>query len=89
MVSFGLIYLPSTAELPRLIRWRHRWILLRWRRWAVPVICAVPYLGSLLWLMQRGLFWVAAVLLAPLVMGLAVMALTWWLERLEFRRPRT
>jgi hypothetical protein len=86
MRSWSWIFLPNTAELTPLIRLRHRWILLRWRRWAVPALCCLPYLGSILWLMGRGLYWVAAVLLAPLLMGLAVMVLTWWLERLEFRR---
>ena len=66
---------------------RHRWILLQWRRWAIPCLCAIPYFGSILWLIYRGLLWVAGVLLAPLLMGIAVIALTWWLERKSFVAP--
>ena len=66
---------------------RHRWILLQWRRWMAPLLCAIPYLGSILWLISKDLLWVAAVLLAPLFMGFVLVSLTWWLERLEFRHP--
>lgn len=88
MGNFSAISLPSTVDLSVWARLRHRWILCQWRRWAVPVLCAVPYFGSILWLIQRDLLWVAGVLLAPLLMGLVVIALTWWLERQEFRRPK-
>ena len=55
--------LPLTAKL------RHWVITSRWQRWLFPTCCAVPYLAILLWLLSRGLIWVAQVLLAPLVMG--------------------
>lgn len=87
MSSCSWISLPSIADLPPWVRLRHRWILFQWRRWLVPLICALPYFGSIVWLIQRELVWVAGVLLAPLLMGLVVIALTWWLERMEFRRP--
>ena len=87
MGNFSLISLPSTADLSLWVRLRHRLILCQWRRWAVPVLCFIPYAGSILWLIHRELLWVAGVLLAPLLMGLVVVGLTWWLERQEFRRP--
>ena len=51
------------------------------------VSCLVlhPYLAILGWLLMRGLFWVAQVLLAPLLMGAVLAALTLWLARQEFR----
>ena len=44
-----------------------------------------PHLAILIWLLMRGLFWVAQVLLAPLLMGAVLAALTLWLARQEFR----
>ena len=32
-------------------RLRHIWIRSRFHRWIVPVVCAVPYIGSMLWLL--------------------------------------
>ena len=37
------------------------------------------------WLLMRGLFWVAQVLLAPLLMGAVLAGLTLWLAPQEFR----
>ena len=48
---------------------RHWVITSRWQRWLFPFCCAVPYLAILIWLLSRGLIWVAQILLAPLVMG--------------------
>ena len=45
----------------------------------------MPYLGIIVWLLSRGLVWVAQVLLAPLLMGLVLAGLTIWLARQEFR----
>ena len=56
----------------------------RWQRWLFPACCGVPYLAILLWLLGRGLIWVAQVLLAPLVMGV-LAGMTFWLARQEFR----
>ena len=65
---------------------RHLWIRSRWRRWSFPVLCAVPYLGSLLWLLLRGQIWIVQIMLAPLLMGALLAALTLLLAHLEFRR---
>ena len=59
MGNFSSISLPSTADLSLRVRLRHRLIQLQWRRWAVPLLCAVPYFASILWLIQRELQWVA------------------------------
>ena len=81
------IFLANTAKDSLHVRVRHRLILLQWRRWLVPFLCSIPYSCSILWLIS-GLAWVAGVLLAPLVMGTVLIGLTFWLERLEYRRPR-
>ena len=67
-------------------RFRHFWIRSRWRRWSVPVLCALPYLGSLIWLLLRGQVWIVQIMLAPLLMGALLAALTLLLSHLEFRR---
>ena len=87
MNSCSLISLRNIADLSLWVRLRHYLILFQWRRWLVPVLCALPYFCSIVWLIQRDLVWVAGVLLAPLLMSIVVIALTWWLERMEFRRP--
>ena len=55
------------------------------RRWFLPLACAVPYLGSLVWLFQRGQVWIVQIMLAPLLMMLLLGLLTFFLARLEFR----
>lgn len=45
----------------------------------------MPYMGILIWLLSRGLIWIAQVLLAPLVMGGVLAGMTLWLARQEFR----
>jgi len=67
------------------VRLRHLLITSRWQRWLFPAICIVPYLAILVWLLSRGLFWVAQVLLAPLLMGAVLAALTLALAKAEFR----
>lgn len=69
---------------------RHLLILSGWRRWFFPLLCSLPYLACLLWLVSRGLVWMAEVLLAPLLMGALLAVLTLWLARQEFgvRRVR-
>ena len=47
---------------------RHWLIRSRWKRWLFPVLCAIPYLGSLLWLMGLQQGWIAQVMLTPLLM---------------------
>lgn len=70
----------------RLLTLRHWLIRTRWRRWLLPLLCVLPYLASLLWLLLQGQAWIAQVMLAPLLMGLALAALTLLLARQEFRR---
>ena len=67
-------------------RLRHLWIRSRWKSWSVPVLCSIPYLGSLLWLLLRGQVWIVQVMLAPLLMGILLGALTLLLSHLEYRR---
>lgn len=75
-----------TIQLTRLQRLRHRLIISRWKRWLLPSLCALPYLASIVWLIVLGELWIAQVLLAPLLMGLMLGALTLWLAKQEFRR---
>ena len=56
------------------VRLRHWFIISRWQRWLFPVVCCIPYLAILGWLLMSGLFWVAQVL-APLLMGAVLAAL--------------
>jgi hypothetical protein len=83
-MNYGLRQLLS-------LRVRHLWIRSQWRRWLFPVLCAVPYVLSLFWLVQRQQVWIAQVLLAPLLMAAAISGLTVWLARCEsgsLRPPR-
>ena len=66
--------------------WRHVFIRLQIKRWLLPVLCAVPYLGSLLWLLIVGMSWLAQIMLAPLLMALIIGSMTWALARYEFGR---
>jgi len=70
-------------QQPVLVRLRHVFIRSRWRGWLLPVLCSLPYLMSIGWLMQRGQFWIAQVLLAPLLMAAAIGLLTLGLARAE------
>ena len=67
-------------------RLRHLFIRSRWKRWLVPVVCTLPYLGSLIWLVARQQAWIAQVMLAPLLMTFMLGMLTLALSHLEFRR---
>ena len=71
--------------LPFTVRLRHLLIASRWKRWLFPVICIIPYIGILVWLLTRGLVWIAQVLLAPLLMGGVLALLTLLLAKAEFR----
>ena len=66
-------------------RLKHLLITSRWQRWLFPTLCIIPYLYILLWLLSRGLIWVAQVLLAPLLMAAVLGVMTLWLAKLEFR----
>lgn len=73
----------------RLSPWRqlrHALIQSRWRRWLLPMLCSLPYLTSLVWLLLIGQAWIAQVLLAPLVMAGVLGSLSFWLARQEFNR---
>jgi hypothetical protein len=79
------------SRQPLSLRVRSLWIRSQWRRWLFPVLCAVPYVLSLFWLVQRQQVWIAQVLLAPLLMADAISGLTVWLARCEngsLRPPR-
>jgi len=52
----------------------------------LPLLCALPYLLSLIWLLMQGQGWVAQVMLAPIFMGAALAGLTLWLAQQEFRK---
>jgi hypothetical protein len=82
----AIVMRVQTSFLGRWQRLRHWLIRSHWRRWLVPLLCALPYLASLLWLLARGQLWIAQVMLAPVLMGAALAGLTVWLARLEFRR---
>ncbi|MCP9775641.1 hypothetical protein [Cyanobium sp. WAJ14-Wanaka] len=75
-------------HLPLPVRLRHRLILSRWQRWWFPSLCLLPYLLCLAWMLSKGLYWVAQVLLAPLLMGALMALLTFWLAEQEFRTSR-
>ena len=66
-------------------RLRHLLIASRWQRWLFPVLCIVPYVGILVWLLTRGLIWIAQVLLAPLLMGAILALMTLFLAQAEFK----
>ncbi len=63
---------------------RHLWIRLHLSRWLAPVLCAVPYLASILWLLAKGQLWIAGVMLSPALVLALLIGLTWLLARLEF-----
>ena len=73
------------TQLPFWTRLRHVLITSRWQRWLFPMLCVVPYLAILFWLLSRGLIWISQVLLAPLLMGAVLALLTLWLAKAEFR----
>ena len=75
-----------SIQLSRWRQFRHVLIRSRWRRWLLPLLCSLPYLASLLWLLLIGEAWIAQVLLAPLVMAAVLGLLSLWLARQEFRR---
>ena len=72
-------------KIPFHVRLRHWFIISRWQKWLFPLVCCIPYAAILGWLLIRGLFWVAQVLLAPLLMGAVLAGLTFFLARQEFR----
>ena len=75
-----------SVQLTRWRQLRHALIRSRWRRWLLPLLCSLPYLLSLIWLLLIGEAWIAQVLLAPLVMAATLALLSLWLARQEFKR---
>ncbi len=74
---------------PFRVRARHAFIMSRWQKWLFPAICCVPYSLCILWLVSKSLFWVAQIMLAPLVMGGVLAMVTLWLAQQEFRTGRS
>jgi len=70
---------------PLAVRVRHLVITSRWQRWLFPALCCLPYVACLVWLLTKGLVWIAQVMLAPLLMAAILAGLTFWLAQLEFR----
>lgn len=67
-------------------QWLRHWLIrTRWRRWLLPAVCAIPYAASMLWLVSRNQFWIAQILLTPLLMVLILGLLSLWLANKEFR----
>lgn len=64
---------------------RHHWIRLQVRRWSGPALCAIPYVGSILWLLGRSQLWIVGVMLSPLLVMVGLIGLTWLLAQIEFR----
>jgi hypothetical protein len=73
---------------PLAVRARHRLITSRWQRWLFPALCCLPYLACLVWLLSKGLVWIAQVMLAPLLMAAILAGVTLWLAQQEFRMGR-
>ena len=67
-------------------RLRNLLIRSKFKRWAFPSLCALPYLYSLLWLTSKGLYWLVQVLIAPIIMTLLLFGLAYILASIEFRR---
>lgn len=72
-------------RFPLTVRIRHLIIISRWQRWLFPVLCCLPYVACLVWLLTKGLVWIAQVMLAPVLMVAILAGLTLWLAELEFR----
>lgn len=61
------------------------WIALRSSRWTIPLLFALPYLGSIAWLVSKGQTWIGLVMLSPALMLTLLILLTWILAQLEFQ----
>ena len=64
--------------------WHRLAIRLRWRHWLGPVICSVPYVVSISWLLLFSQTWIALVMLVPALLMVVLGLLTWFLARIEF-----
>ena len=69
--------------------WQRLLIRSRWRLWLGPLICAIPYIGSIIWLLYFSQAWIAVVMLVPLVLITVLAVLTYVLARIEFHGSLT
>ena len=60
-------------------------IRMRVKRWILPVVCFLPYVVSLVWMLTQGLVWIFQIMLAPLIMGTVLGIMTFILAEVEFR----
>ena len=71
--------------------WHRVAIRTQWKRWLGPLICALPYLASIIWLLFYSQPWIAFVLCVPALLIIVIGMITFILARLEFygriRRP--
>ena len=69
--------------------WQRLLIRSRWRLWLGPLICSVPYIGSIIWLLYFSQAWIAVIMLVPLFLITVLAALTYVLARIEFHGSLT
>ena len=74
-----MINFPAANKLLNLI------IRTRWKRWIFPFLCSIPYFASIIWLISKQQLWIAQILLAPILMTLMLVGITFLLAKLEFR----
>ena len=74
-----MINFPAANRLLNLI------IRTRWKRWIFPFLCSIPYFASIIWLISKQQLWIAQILLAPILMTLMLVGITFLLAKLEFR----
>ena len=79
-----IAYVLQLQASMRFRPWQRLLIRSRWRLWLGPLICAIPYLGSIFWLLYFSQSWIAAVMLVPLLLIVILGLLTLILARLEF-----
>jgi len=63
----------------------HIIILTRWKVWIFPLICFTPYCLSIILFFREGQFWLAYVLLSPVLMLVTLGVMTLYLAVLEFK----
>ena len=75
------------TRLPLSTRFRHLLISSRWQRWLFPVICICPYVAILIWLLTKGLIWIARVLLGSSAHGCCACFDDSWLGESRIQYP--
>ena len=71
-------------KIPTRSRFRRFVVRSKWQKWLFPLICILPYLLIIFWLISLNLFWIAQIMLAPLIMGIAIAILTFRLALAEY-----